>query len=116
MEVLVAMTLMGMCVAILLSMVADHLRITWKLAERNEKVLYAINKTEEACLGILGDGFEGVEGKKIWRGKTPKGLPWKVVEQTSEEGDETLFYDVSLAGLYLQGVRTQKQSKNPPQQ
>ncbi len=105
------MALMGMCVVLLLSIVADHLYITRKLKEKNTNTLHAINKTEEACLGILGGKFEGVENKKVWSGKTGDGLPWKVVEQASEENEGIFLYDVTLADIYLQGVRIQNKKR-----
>ncbi len=108
MEVLVGMVLIGISVTILLSLVADHLRLTGKIAERNKKVFYAIKKTEEACLGILEGTVEIVENKKIWSGKTDDGTPWKVVEQTSKENENTILYDVTVGGINLQGVGIQK--------
>lgn len=112
MEVLVGMALMGICATILISLLADHLRITQKLIERGNKILYAINKTEEACLGLLGDNFEKAEGKKIWRDTIGKGLPWKVIEQVSEEDKETFLYDVTIADVFLQGVRIQIRTRS----
>ena len=109
MEVLVGVALIGICVAILLGLVADHLRLTLKLTERKNKVIYAINKTEEACLGLLGNKFEKVEGKRIWRDMADQGFPWKVVEEVSKEDESTFLYEVSLADVHLQGVRIQKE-------
>ncbi len=108
-EVLVGMALMGMCIAILLSLVADHIRLTRKLAERGKRVLQVINKAEEASLGILGEGFDKVGDRKIWRGKTKDGLPWKVVELASTEDKGILLYNVSSATISLLGVGLQKQ-------
>ncbi len=108
MEVLVGVALMGICVAVLLGLVADNLRLTRKLTERNKTVFVAINKTEEAFLGILGDRFERVGDEKVWRGKTSEGLPWKVVERTSKESERTLVYDVTLPKIHLLGVNVQK--------
>ncbi len=108
------MTLMGMCVAVLLSLVADNLRLTRKLEGRNKKLFLAINKTEEAYLGILGDEFEEVGDKKIWRGLSVNGVPWKVVEEASKESKEILLYNINLVGLKLQGVRIQRQDSSAP--
>jgi hypothetical protein len=112
MEVLVGMALMGMCVAILLGLVADHIRLTRKLTERGKKVLQVINKAEEASLGILGEGFDTVGDRKIWRGKTKDGLPWKVVESASTEDKGILLYDVSSATISLLSVGLQKQKSD----
>lgn len=113
-EVLVGMALMGMCVAVLLSLVADNLRLTRKLKGRNKELFLAINKTEEAYLGILGDEFEKVGNKKVWRGLSKNGVPWKVVEETSKESKEILLYNINLVGLKLQGVRIQRQDSSAP--
>ncbi len=98
---------MGICVALFLNLITDHLLLTRKLIERNEKMLHVINKTEEACLGVLRGDFEGVENRKIWRGKTNEGLVWKVVEQVSKEDPRALLYDVAIGDISLQGVRIQ---------
>jgi hypothetical protein len=110
----VGMALMGMCVAVLLSLVADNLRLTRKLEGRNKKLFLAINKTEEAYLGILGDEFEKVGDKKIWRGLSENGVPWKVVEEASKESEEIFLYNINLVGLKLQGVRIQRQDSSAP--
>lgn len=103
------MALMGTCVALLLSLLANHIYLARRLMERNNKVSHAMNKTEEACLGILGGKFEEVADKKrIWRGRVNAGLSWKVVEKISKEDGETFLYDVTLADVHFQGVRIQK--------
>ncbi len=103
------MALMGMCVAILLGLVADHIRLTRKLMERSKSILQIVNKAEEASLGLLGEGFDEVGDKRIWRGKTDNGLPWKVVEVASTEDKGILLYDVSSTTISLLGVGIQKQ-------
>lgn len=108
MEVLVGVALIGICVAVLLGLVADHLRLILKLTERKEGLIYAINKTEEACLGLLGDKFEKEGDKRVWRDMAGQGLPWKVVEEVSEEDEGTFLYEVNLGDIHLQGVRIQK--------
>ncbi len=73
----------------------------------------AVNKTEEAFPGILGDRFESVGDEKVWRGKTSEGLPWKVVERTGKESKRTLVYDVTSQKIHLLGVNVQKRYPSP---
>ena len=100
--------MMGLCVAVLLDLVASNVRITRMLSERNGQLVLAINKTEEACLGLLGNDSEFVNDKKTWSGKIKKGLRWKVVEQPVKDDNKIFLYNVNIAGINLQGVRIQK--------
>lgn len=77
-EVMVALAIMGVAVAILFNVIGNSSKLRGRIDEHAKMVVLARTKTEEAFLGILGDPNTVTTEKSIFEGATKDGIKWKV--------------------------------------
>jgi general secretion pathway protein I len=92
-EVMVALAIMGVAVAIFFNIIGNSSKLRGRIDEHAAMVVLARTKTEEAFLGVLGDPNIVTTEKSSFEGTTKDGVKWKVsasekIEKKPEEADE----------------------------
>ena len=113
-EVLIALTILGISLGILIVLIGDSLKSSGKAKLKISALELAKEKIDAAVLCTLGEPAQKGSEQTIWKGKTEQGLVW-TVEATqwkqnradnTPEGEETgwLLYKVSAGGIDLSTI------------
>lgn len=113
-EVIVALAIVGISLGVYMSLIGTSFKLKGKVDDHARKVLVAIQKAEEAHLGLLGDNYASGGDKRVWEGVTEDGIEWKVVESDKKDLDEKnkpvegiIFYDVVAGGINISSIRSE---------
>ncbi|HHT9125594.1 MAG TPA: prepilin-type N-terminal cleavage/methylation domain-containing protein [Candidatus Brocadiia bacterium] len=113
-EVIVALAIVGISLGVYMSLIGTSFRLKGKVDDHTKKVLFAIQKAEEAHLGLLGDKYASGDNKRVWEGVTEDGVVWKVLEsdgrdlaEKNKPVDGITFYDVVAGGMNISSIRSE---------
>ena len=120
-EVIVALAIVGISLGVYMSLIGTSFRLKGKVDDHAKKVLVAIQKAEEAHLGLLGDKRTLGDSRRVWEGVTEDGTAWKVVENDKKDIEERnkpvegiVFYDVVAGGVNISSIRSENILAQPP--
>ena len=115
MEVLVALTILSICVGLFMCSIGGSLRLRGRVLDRRGQIWRMRHAAEEAFLGLL-------EARPSDQGKTEAGVTWRTWQPADEPGadplqgdglDAVVLYEVAAAGQTIHSAFVDEEEAKP---